>query len=39
MSLDNLVGISLERIDPDGTNIHKLIDAAKRNITDAIFKQ
>lgn len=35
MSLDNLVGISLEKIDPDEVMIKKLLNAAKRNIKDA----
>jgi len=35
MSLDNLLGISLEKIEIDSSSITKLIDAAKRNISDA----
>lgn len=35
MSLDNLVGISLEKIEPDTARITKLLSAAKRNIADA----
>jgi len=35
MSLDNLVGISLERIKPDATFIRRLLAAAERNIADA----
>lgn len=35
MSLDNLVGKTLERITPDNSNILRLINAAKRNIADA----
>ena len=35
MSLDNLVGISLEKIKPDASSINKLVSAAKRNIADA----
>jgi len=35
MSLDNLVGISLERIEPDALGINKLVSAAERNISDA----
>ena len=35
MSLDNLVGVSLERITPDEVTIRKLLSAAKRNISDA----
>jgi hypothetical protein len=31
MSLDNLVGKTLERITPDNTNMQRLINAAKRN--------
>lgn len=39
MSLDNLVGISLEKIEPDSSSINKLITAAKRNIADAHIKE
>lgn len=35
MSLDNLVGTSLEKIEPDGAAITRLLNAAKRNIQDA----
>ncbi|MDT8309938.1 MAG: hypothetical protein RQ732_00690 [Methylophaga sp.] len=35
MSLDNLLGISLERITPDETSIQRLLDAANRNLQDA----
>lgn len=35
MTLDNLVGISLERIEPDGATIRRLLEAAARNIADA----
>jgi hypothetical protein len=35
MSLDNLVGISLEKITPDAAMIARLLSAAKRNIADA----
>ena len=35
MSLDNLVGISLEKLEPDSTSIARLLAAARRNITDA----
>ena len=35
MSLDNLVGISLESITPDAAAIGRLLSAAKRNIEDA----
>jgi len=39
MNLDNLVGISLEQIEPDAASISKLVAAAKRNIADAHVKQ
>ena len=39
MSLANLVGVSLEQIEPDQASIRKLLDAAKRNITDAHIQQ
>lgn len=35
MSLDNLVGISLERVAPDVATIQRLLSAAERNIQDA----
>ena len=35
MSLDNLVGISLERVKPDVAVITRLLSAARRNIADA----
>lgn len=35
MTLDNLIGISLERINPDPVAIARLLEAAQRNITDA----
>jgi hypothetical protein len=35
MTLDNLIGITLERIKPDPTAIQRLLAAAQRNITDA----
>jgi len=35
MSLDNLVGISLEKITPNGQSIARLLQAAERNIADA----
>lgn len=35
MSLDNLVGKTLEKIEPDAANIQKLLNAAIRNIADA----
>ncbi len=39
MSLSNLVGISLEKITPDGAMISRLLIAAERNIIDAKVKQ
>jgi len=35
MSLDNLVGISLEKVTPDAVTIKRLLSAAERNIKDA----
>ena len=35
MTLDNLIGKSLEKIEPDVIAIQRLFDAAKRNIVDA----
>ena len=35
MTLDNLVGISLERIEADNFSINRLLSAAERNIADA----
>jgi hypothetical protein len=35
MSLDNLTGTSLEKIEPDSAAIIRLLDAAERNIKDA----
>jgi hypothetical protein len=35
MTLDNLIGITLERINPDPAAIVRLLEAAHRNITDA----
>ncbi|MDE0512914.1 MAG: DNA-binding protein [Gammaproteobacteria bacterium] len=35
MGLDKLVGITLDRIDPDASVIKRLISAAERNIADA----
>lgn len=35
MTLDNLVGLSLERIKPDPTTIRRLLAAAERNLLDA----
>ena len=39
MSLDNLVGRTLEKITPDRVNIMRLLDAAKRNIADSKIDQ
>ncbi|RYZ98960.1 MAG: DNA-binding protein [Moraxellaceae bacterium] len=39
MTLDNLVGLSLERITPDPLTINRLLDAAKRNLQDARISQ
>lgn len=36
MSLDNLVGISLERIEANATTIKRLLQAAARNLADAM---
>jgi len=35
MSLDNLVGVSLERVEPDVSVIKRLLSAAARNIADS----
>jgi hypothetical protein len=35
MSLDNLVGVTLEKIEPDATVIKRLLSSAHRNIADA----
>lgn len=35
MSLDNLVGVSLERVAPDAVVIRRLMSAAERNIADS----
>lgn len=35
MTLDNLIGISLERVTPDAAAIRRLLQAAERNIKDA----
>ena len=35
MTLDNLVGISLDRITPDKSNINRLLAAAERNLQDS----
>lgn len=39
MGLDNLVGISLEKIKADTASIAKLLSAAQRNIADAHIKE
>lgn len=39
MGLDNLIGLSLEQITPDGATIRRLLAAAERNITDAQVTQ
>jgi len=39
MSLDNLLGVSLEKIEPDAASIAKLLAAAKRNLADAHIKK
>ena len=39
MSLNNLVGRSLEEINPDAAAINKLLNAAERNIADAHVNQ
>lgn len=39
MSLINLLGISLEKVEPDAVAIKRLLAAAERNIADAqVFK-
>jgi hypothetical protein len=35
MTLDNLIGKLLERIEPDQIAVQRLLDAAERNIVDA----
>ena len=35
MTLDNLIGKLLERIEPDPVSVKRLLDAAERNIVDA----
>lgn len=35
MTLENLIGRSLERVEPDGLMIQRLLEAAQRNINDA----
>lgn len=39
MTLDNLVGISLARIEPDKLMIRRLLEAAARNLVDARVAQ
>ena len=39
MGLDNLVGKTLEQIEPNKNSIGKLLDAAKRNLADTKIKQ
>jgi len=39
VSLDNLVGNTLEKIEPDAAVIKRLISAAERNIADAYVKE
>ncbi len=39
MSLDNLVGISLETIQPDAAKIARLLSSVQRNISDAQVTQ
>ena len=39
MTLDNLVGMSLEIITPDVASIRRLLDAAQRNLQDATLIQ
>jgi len=39
MSLDNLLGISLERVEADAAAIQRLLSAAQRNIADAHVTQ
>ena len=38
MSLENLPGISLERVNPDRDTVRRLLDAAARHIADAKVK-
>jgi len=35
MSLDNLIGLSLERVEPDPLTIQKLLEATTRNLKDS----
>ena len=39
MSLNNLVGRTLEKITPDRTSIIRILTAAERNIADSKIKQ
>lgn len=39
MTLENLVGVSLETITPDVISIRRLLEAAKRNLQDATLIQ
>lgn len=39
MSLDNLVGNTLEKIEPDASVIKRLLTAAERNISDSQVKE
>ena len=39
MTLDNLIGSTLERINPDPTQVLRLLQAAERNLQDAGFAQ
>ncbi|HEY5602925.1 MAG TPA: DNA-binding protein [Gammaproteobacteria bacterium] len=39
MSLDNLIGISLEKVVPDAVVIGRLLSAARRNIADAHVRE
>lgn len=35
MTLDNLLGLSLERVEPDAASIHRLLEAAQCSLADA----
>ena len=39
MGLDNLIGKTLEQIEPDKNTLRKLLDAARRNLADTKIKQ
>ena len=39
MGLDNLIGKTLEQIEPDKSAIRRLLEAAKRNLADTTIKQ